>query len=46
MEKYAVFCKCKNVYTNKCDDNSKRCKEHPLWRQGIGDIGGKGEAEK
>ena len=23
MGKYAVFCKCKNVYTNKCDTNSK-----------------------
>lgn len=41
MSKYAVFCKCKNTYTNKCNTNSKNCKSHPIWEQGIGNIGGK-----
>jgi hypothetical protein len=41
MGKNAVFCKCKNTYTNKCDYKSKKCKAYPIWKQGIGDIGGK-----
>lgn len=37
MGKRATFCKCKGTYTNKCDNNrKKRCKAHPIWKQGIG----------
>lgn len=39
MSKYAEYCYCKGIYTNKCDNNrKKRCKAHPIWKQGIGDI--------
>ena len=45
MSKYAVYCKCKNTYTNKCNTNSKKCKTHPIWEQGIGNIYKKNEQE-
>lgn len=44
MPKRAKYCYCKNTYTIKrC--NGKKCKSHPIWSQGIGYIGGKGEGE-
>ena len=47
MSKYAEYCYCKGNYTNKCDNNrKKRCKAHPIWKQGIGFIGGKGTTEE
>lgn len=40
MPRRAKYCKCKNTYTIKgCD--KKKCKAHPIWKQGIGYIGGK-----
>tara|TARA_R110002020_G_scaffold435314_1_gene645477 strand:+ start:148 stop:282 length:135 start_codon:yes stop_codon:yes gene_type:complete len=40
MAKKAEYCKCLDTYTiNKCD--KKRCKTHPIWKQGVGNIGGK-----
>lgn len=40
MPKRAKYCKCKNTYTiTKCD--KRKCKVHPIWKQGIGFIGGK-----
>lgn len=40
MAKRAKYCKCKNTYTiSKC--NKRNCKQHPVWSQGVGYIGGK-----
>lgn len=40
MPKRAKYCKCLNTYTiKKC--KKKKCKSHPIWKQGIGNIGGK-----
>lgn len=41
MSKYAEYCYCKNTYTRKCNKKGKKCKAHPIWKQGIGYIGGK-----
>jgi hypothetical protein len=45
MGEWAKYCYCKNTYTIKNCDKDK-CKAHPFWSQGIGDIGGKGEVEE
>jgi len=35
----AVYCKCKNTYSIKCDKGkSKDCKAPYYWKQGIGSI--------
>tara|TARA_R110000803_G_scaffold168782_1_gene231824 strand:- start:1094 stop:1282 length:189 start_codon:yes stop_codon:yes gene_type:complete len=35
----AVYCKCKNTYSIKCDKNkSKKCHAPDYWKQGIGNI--------
>ncbi len=36
----AVYCKCKNTYSIKCDKNNNRnkCKAPYYWKQGIGSI--------
>lgn len=40
MGKKAEYCKCLNTYTiSKC--KKRKCKQHPIWKQGVGDIGGK-----
>lgn len=37
MAKKAEFCYCKNTYTRtKCKIGTKKCKAHPIWKQGIG----------
>jgi len=45
MPKQAEYCKCLNTYTRtKC--KKRKCKQHPIWKQGIGFIGGKGTTEE
>lgn len=40
MGRKAEYCKCLNTYTiSKC--KKRKCKQHPIWKQGVGDIGGK-----
>ena len=36
----AVYCKCKNTYSIKCDKNknNSKCKAPDYWKQGIGSI--------
>ena len=34
----AVYCKCKNTYSIKCDKKKKDCKAPYYWKQGIGSI--------
>lgn len=34
----AVYCKCKNTYSIKCDKKQKKCKAPYYWKQGIGSI--------
>ncbi len=38
MSKKATFCYCLNTYTKKCKIGTKKCKAHPIWKQGIGRI--------
>lgn len=41
MAKKAEFCYCLNTYTRtKCKIGTKKCKAHPIWKQGIGGING------
>lgn len=40
MSKRATYCKCLNTYTiTKC--KKRKCNAHPIWKQGVGNIGGK-----
>ena len=36
----AVYCKCRNTYSIKCDKNKSnlKCKSPDYWKQGIGSI--------
>jgi hypothetical protein len=36
----AVYCKCRNTYSIKCDKNknNSKCKAPDYWKQGIGSI--------
>ena len=44
MAERAKYCKCLDTYTiTKCDN--KKCKAHPIWKQGVGNIGGKDKLE-
>lgn len=40
----AVYCYCQNTYSIECKD--KECTAPEYWKQGIGDIGGKEQAEE